>query len=126
MTVVVTGKTVDLEDGGAAGEAEAGEEDTMTGDTTVETIGTVIEAGVDMKTTTVDVVGVGDEEVGMEAGMAEIDMIAEAEAAAATAADMAFRLAHQAHLHLHHLTSHMATAQVTQSVHTGHLLSLLL
>jgi hypothetical protein len=88
MTVVATGMIAGLADGEVVDEVEAGGEDTTT---TVETIGNVIVA-VDMTTTMVDAAAAGDGVVDTEAGMAEIDMIAEA-AAAVVVVDMGFHLA---------------------------------
>jgi hypothetical protein len=116
MTVAVIGTTAYLEDGEVADEVEAGEEDMMT---TVEKIGTVIEAEeVDMMMITVDEAGAEDGVVGMEVevGMAEIDMIAEV----AEVADMGFRLARLDHWGPLHPMWDMAMAQTTQSAGTGH------
>jgi len=81
-------------------------------------VGTVIEGEeVHMMMTTVDVVGVGDEEVAMAVATAEIDMIIEVVAAAA---DMGFPLVRLDLWDLLRLIWDMAMAQATQSADMGH------
>ena len=69
-----------------------------------------------MMMTTVDVAGVGDEEVAMAVATAEIDMIIEV----AAAADMGFRLVRLDLWDLLRLIWDMAMAQATQSADMGH------
>jgi hypothetical protein len=87
MTGVGTGMTAEIEGGVDGDGAEVGGEDMMMVDTTVRTIGTVIEVEVDMMMTLGHAVG-GAAEVDMEAHTVEIDMIVGVEGAVGEEAGM--------------------------------------